>query len=137
MIVVDTSAICAILLREPEQPVFRLAIADAGRALISAVSMVELAAVTGRDDALFQAAGAFLRQPFVVVESVDVAQAAIAVAAYRRFGRGRHAAGLNLGDVFSYALARQRGLPLLFKGSDFSRTDIRSAIQQPVMDSSW
>ena len=58
----------------------------------------------------------------------DAAQAAIAVEAYRRFGKGRHPAGLNLGDVFPYALARRRELPLLFKGDDFSRTDIDSAM---------
>ena len=126
MIVVDTSAIVAILLREPERPAFRLAVADAGRILVSAVSTVELAAVTGRDDVLFEAARSFLHEPHVVVEPVDAAQAAIAADAYRRFGKGRHPAGLNLGDVFSYALARQRGLPLLFKGDDFARTDIES-----------
>lgn len=127
MIVVDTSAVVAVLLREPEGPAFRLAIADAGRILVSAVTMVELAAVTGRDEALFEAVRSFLNEPHVTIEPVDAAQAAIAAEAYRRFGKGRHPAGLNLGDVFSYALARQRGLALLFKGDDFAQTDIRSA----------
>lgn len=124
MIVLDTSAIVAILLDEEEGPAFRTAIERAGRALVSAVSMVELAAVSGRDAALFEAAWEFVHEPFVTVEPVDTGQAFVAADAYRRFGKGRHPAGLNLGDVFSYALARQRGLPLLFKGGDFSKTDI-------------
>ena len=100
----------------------------AGGALVSAVSTVELAAVAGRADALFEAARSFLNEPYIAVEPVDAEQAGIAARAYRRFGKGRHPAGLNLGDVFPYALARQRRLPLLFKGGDFSRTDIESAM---------
>ncbi len=132
MIVVDTSAIVAILMSEPERPTLRAAIADAGRILVSAVSTVELAAVTGRDDELFEAVRSFLNEAYVTIEPVDAEQAVIAVEAYRRFGKGRHPAGLNLGDVFPYALARRRGLPLLFKGGDFSRTDIRSAMGDPT-----
>ena len=128
MIVVDTSAIVAILLAEDGESAFREQIEIAGRALVSAVSTVELAAVAGRADALFEAARSFLNEPSVAVEPVDAEQAAIAARAYRRFGKGRHPAGLNLGDVFPYALARQRRLPLLFKGGDFSRTDIESAM---------
>ena len=124
MIVVDTSAIVAILLAEDDEAAFRAQIEAAGCALVSAVSAVELVAVAGRDEALFAAARSFLNEPYVAVEPVDAAQAAIASDAYRRFGRGRHPAGLDLGDVFSYALARARGLPLLFKGDDFSRTDV-------------
>ena len=124
MIVVDTSAIVAILLAEDDGAAFRAQIEAAGGALVSAVSAVELAAVSSRDDAFFGAARSFLNEPYVDVAPVDAAQAAIASDAYRRFGRGRHPAGLNLGDVFSYALARARGLPLLFKGDDFSRTDV-------------
>lgn len=127
MIVLDTSAIVAILLEEEEAPAFRAEIENAGRALVSAVSTVELTAVAGRDEALSEAARSFLREPYVTVEPVDRDQAAIAIDAYRRFGKGHHPAGLNLGDVFSYALARRQGLPLLFKGDDFSRTDIGSA----------
>lgn len=126
MIVVDTSAIIAVLLREPEARAFRLAIVDAGRILVSAVTVVELVAVTGRDDALFEAVRSFLDEPHVTIDPVDAAQAAIAAEAYRCFGKGHHPAGLNLGDVFAYALARRRGLPLLFKGDDFAQTDIRS-----------
>ena len=130
MIVVDTSAIVAILRREADAPALRAAIAGAARILISAVSVVELAAVSSRDETLFDGVRDFLNEPFVVVEPVDRDQAAAAVDAYRRFGRGRHPAGLNLGDVFAYALARTRGLPLLFKGDDFARTDIDAAVPQ-------
>ena len=127
MIVVDTSAIVAILRREADEAALRAAIADAARVLVSAVSVVELAAVSSRDEALFDEMRDFLSEPYIVVAPVDAAQVTVAVDAYRRFGKGRHPAGLNLGDVFSYALARQRELPLLFKGDDFSRTDIESA----------
>ena len=127
MIVVDTSAIVAILQREADGPVLRAAIAGAGRILVSAVSAVELVAVSSRDETLHEDVRDFLNEPFVVVEPVDRDQAAAAAEAYRRFGKGRHPAGLNLGDVFAYALARTRGLPLLFTGDDFSQTDIDSA----------
>ncbi len=127
---VDTSAIVAILQREADGPALRAAIAGAGRILISAVSAVELVAVSSRDEALYKDVRDFLNAPFVVVEPVDRDQAAAAADAYRRFGKGRHPAGLNLGDVFAYALARTRGLPLLFTGDDFSRTDIDSASSQ-------
>ena len=125
MIVVDTSAIVAILLAEPEEAAFRTQIETAGGALVSAVTAVELAAVAGRDDALLAAARSFLKEPYVTIEPVDAEQAAIASDAYRRYGRGHHPAGLNLGDVFSYALARTRELPLLFKGNDFAQTDVQ------------
>lgn len=95
---VDTSAIVAILQREAEGPALRAAIAGAGRILISAVSVVELVAVSSRDEALHKDVRAFLNAPFVVVEPVDRDQAAAAADAYRRFGKGRHPAGLNLGD---------------------------------------
>ena len=127
MIVVDTSAILAILLAEPEGEVFRERIAEARGALVSAVSAVELAAVASRDDALFDAVQSLLNEPYVEIVPVDAAQTTLATDAYRRYGKGRHPAGLNLGDVFSYALARARELPLLFKGNDFSQTDVGHA----------
>lgn len=132
MIVVDTSAIIAILQRAPAAPALRAAIADANHILISAVSVVELVAVSSRNEGLSDAVREFLNEPYVTVEPVDSGQGFIAADAYRRFGKGRHRAGLNLGDVFSYALARQRRLPLLFQGDDFSRTDIRSATGGPA-----
>ena len=127
MIVLDTSAVMAILLGEDEAAAFRGRIEAAGGAMVSAATAVELAAVASRDDDLFSAARAFLNEPFVTIEPMDAKQAAIAGEAYRRYGKGRHPAGLNLGDVFAYALARERNLPLLFKGADFVRTDIEAA----------
>lgn len=127
MIVLDTSAILAILFEEEEAASFRDRIGKAGGALVSAGTAVELAAVASRDDDLFSVARAFLDEPFISVEPVGAAQAAIAGNAYRRYGKGHHPAGLNLGDVFAYALAQERNLPLLFKGMDFSRTDIKAA----------
>lgn len=127
MIAIDTSAILVLLLAEEEAREFRDAIRDAGRVAVSAGTAVELAAVASRNDALFDAALAFLDEPWVTVEPVDAAQVAVAAQAYRTYGKGRHPAGLNLGDVFAYALARVRDLPLLFKGDGFSRTDIERA----------
>ena len=117
----------AILLGEDEAATFRGRIEAAGGAKLSAATAVEIAAVSSRDDALFSTAQAFLNEPFIAIEAMDANQAAIAGDAYRRYGKGRHPAGLNLGDVFAYALARERELPLLFKGADFARTDIEPA----------
>ena len=124
MIAVDTSAILALLLAEEDALEFRDAIRDAGRVVVSAGTAVELAAVASRNDALFDAALAFLDEPWVTIEPVDAAQVAVAAQAYRRYGKRHHPAGLNLGDVFAYALARTRNLSLLFKGDDFSRAGI-------------
>ena len=127
MIAVDTSAMLAILLAEEEAPDFRDLMGEAGRALVSAGAAIEFAAVASRDDDLFAAALAFLNEPFVDIEPVSAAQAAVAAEAYRRYGKGHHPAGLNLSDIFAYALAREQGVPLLFKGDDFSQTDIEDA----------
>lgn len=117
----------AILLAEEEALDFRDLMGEAGRALVSAGTAIEFAAVASRDDDLFAAALAFLNEPFIDIEPVSAAQAAVAAEAYRRYGKGHHPAGLNLGDIFAYALARERGVPLLFKGDDFSQTDIEDA----------
>ena len=127
MIAIDTSAILVLLLAEEEAREFRDAIRDSGRVAVSAGTAVELAAVASRNDALFDASLAFLNEPWVTVEPVDTAQVAVAAHTCRTYGKGRHPAGLNPGDVFACALARVRGLPLLFKGDDFSRTDIERA----------
>jgi len=127
MIVLDTSAILAVLLGEEEAVSFRDRIGEAGGAMVSAGTAVELVAVASRDNDLFSAAQAFLDEPFISVEPLDAAQAVAAGHAYRRYGKGHHPAGLNLGDVFAYALARKVSLPLLFKGGDFARTDIEAA----------
>jgi len=125
-VVIDTSALLAILFGEPEAEDFARAIADDPRPLVSACSVLESAVVLlvrkGVDgpsllDALIQAAR--LR-----TVSMNADQAVIARSAYTRFGKGRHPAGLNLGDCCSYALARASGEPLLFKGKDFAQTDV-------------
>ncbi len=129
MIVVDTSAILAILQREPEAPRFRRAIAEAGVALVSAGTAVELAAmVTARPGSLREEAKDFLRLPFVRIEPVTAAQADRAADGFSSWGKGHHPAGLNFGDMFAYLLARDRGLPLLFKGNDFVHTEVESAL---------
>ena len=124
--VLDTSALLALLLDEPDADAFRLAVEDDPVRLVSAATLLEAALVIetrkgepgGRElDALVQKAG-------ITVVPVDAEHVAEARRAYRRFGKGRHAPGLNYGDVFSYALARIEGEPLLFKGSDFAQTDV-------------
>jgi len=124
--VLDTSALLALLLDEPEAEEFRIAVEEDATRLISAATLLETAIIIearkgepgGRElDALIQKAD-------VVVVPVDAEHVSEARRAYRRFGKGRHAAGLNFGDVFAYALARSAGEPLLFKGDDFAKTDI-------------
>ena len=128
--VLDTSAIVAILFREADRLVFQSAIAEADQCILSAVTRVEAALVVegrkGEDggtdlERLLSTCGA-------EVAAVSPEQAALAIDAFRRYGKGRHPAGLNLGDCFSYALARASGQALLFKGDDFKQTDIKPAI---------
>ena len=129
MIVLDTSAVLAIIQREPEADVLRRTIGRAGTVLISAGSAVELAAVSGRSEHLRAEVGSFLREPYVVIEPVTASQAERAADAFVAWGQGRHPASLNLGDMFAYLLARERNLPLLFQGNDFARTDVRNALE--------
>jgi len=128
--VVDTSALVAILLGEPDADVFARTLAEAPVPLLSAVSRVELSFViedrkgeTGRADVEL-----LLHDGGFDIVSVTPQQAEIAVDAFRRFGRGRHPARLNIGDCFAYALAIATDHSLLFKGDDFIHTDIRSAL---------
>jgi ribonuclease VapC len=128
--VIDTSALVAILLGEPDAECFARAVGDAPIRLISAVNRVELSCVvegrkgeTGRADV-----EVLLRDGGFDIVSVTPQQAEIAVDAFRRFGRGRHRAQLNIGDCFAYALASATGHTLLFKGDDFIHTDIRPAL---------
>jgi ribonuclease VapC len=128
--VVDTSAAVAILLREPEEDAFVEVIADAARPVMAAVSLVEASIVL--EGRLGESAGRdlddFLRRSEIEVVATDVLQADEARRAWRRFGMGNHPARLNFGDCFAYALATTRGEPLLFKGEDFARTDVVSAL---------
>ncbi len=124
--IIDTSAIVAILRQEPEARRFAEAIEAASARRISAATYVEIGAVIdgGRDPVASRLVDEFIATAGIVVEPVTVAQAMIAREAYRDFGKGSgHAAGLNFGDCFAYALAKVTGEPLLFKGDDFSHTD--------------
>jgi len=129
-IVADTSAFVAILRQEPDADTYRQALLQADKVLISTATAVELhIVVTAR-----LGAEGILRlnhlfsQPVFEIVPVDQHQMRIASQAYERFGKGRHAANLNYGDLFSYALAKSRNLPLLFKGLDFSETDLVSCL---------
>lgn len=127
MIVVDTSAILAIALAEPERDKFSAAVQRADKALISCVSVVEARMVLHgrRGQRAVILMDDFLRLPIFEVVATSLAETDAAYAAFVAYGKGSgHPAALNFGDVFSYALAKVRGLPLLFKGLDFSHTDI-------------
>lgn len=129
--IVDSSALVAILTREPEADAFADALARADAPSLSAATYVETAVVIDarRNPALSRAFDRFLDDNRLAVEPVTPTQAKIAREAYRDFGRGSgHPARLNFGDCFAYALARDKNLPLLFKGGDFAHTDIDPAI---------
>lgn len=126
--VLDSSAIMAILLLEPEAAEFIQAIAQASRRLISAATLVELAIVaeTRRGKAGAQDVDHFIAAANIEIMPFDNAQAIVARDAWRRFGRGKHRAGLNFGDCFAYALAQAHNDILLFKGDDFAHTDVKA-----------
>jgi ribonuclease VapC len=127
--VVDTSALLAILLGEPEGESFARAVAADPRRLVSAMSVLEASTVllARRGQAAVRELDLLLYALRASVVSLDSDQVLTARTAYERFGKGRHPAALNLGDCCSYALASSAGEPLLFKGSDFSRTDVAAA----------
>lgn len=129
--IVDTSALIAILRDEEDATVYANAIAGASIRRISAATYVECAAVidVNRDPVASRKFDDLLREAQVLIEPVTEAQARLAREAYRDFGRrSGHPAQLNFGDCFSYALARALHEPLLFKGNDFSNTDIASVL---------
>jgi ribonuclease VapC len=125
-VIVDSSAILTILLREPEEAAFRAAL-ESGSAKMSAGTLIELRVVAIRF-AVRAEVEALMAQYAISVVPVDSRQADIAAAAFAKFGKGRHTAGLNLGDLFAYALASAHDEPLLFKGNDFTKTDVKRAI---------
>lgn len=127
--IIDTSAVLAILLGERDAATFAKAIEDASDRRMSAASYLEAALVIdNRGDAVAQREfDRFFERSGITIEPVTLEQAKIARAAYRDFGKGHHRAGLNFGDCFAYALARACDQPLLYKGRDFSRTDLHSA----------
>jgi len=124
--VLDTSALLAILQNEPQRRVFNEAIEAAESRLLSAASFVESSLIV---ESRYGAEGIrdldlFISKAQLEIVAVDVQQAYLARQAFREFGKGRHPAGLNFGDCFSYALARANAEALLFKGNDFGRSDI-------------
>ena len=128
--VLDTSALLALLLDEPEAEDFRAAVEEDTTRLVSAATLLETALVieARKGEPGGRELDTLIHKADVVVVPVDAEHVSEARRAYRRFGKGRHAAGLNFGDVFAYALARTAGEPLLFKGDDFARTDIARVI---------
>ena len=124
--VIDTSAIVAIALNEPDAAELEVRIADDPLRLISAATVLEATVVleTRLGDAGGREFDLWLLKIGAEIVPVDAEQADAARRAWRRFGKGRHAAALNYGDCFSYALALTRGEPLLFKGKDFAKTDV-------------
>jgi ribonuclease VapC len=128
--ILDASAVLAIIFGEPGFEVYVRAIAAAESRSISAATFVEttmIAESRAGDTAVRQSDG-FFRSANVAIQPVTVEQAYIACQAFSNFGKGRHPAGLNFGDCFSYALAKATDEPLLFKGDDFRKTDITPAI---------
>jgi ribonuclease VapC len=126
-VIVDTSALIAILRDEADAKTFAVAIAEADRRRLSAANYVETAIVIdgSRNPIASRHFDDLLREAEIVIEPVTEEQARIAREAYRDFGRGSgHPAGLNFGDCFAYALAKALREPLLFKGDDFGRTGI-------------
>jgi ribonuclease VapC len=127
--IVDASALLAILLREPEKDLFRELIARDPEPIISPFNFLEAAVRAdglGREmadgfDELFQETG-------IRIAGADLRQARLAREAYQRYGKGNHPARLNLGDCFAYALAKARSDKLLFKGDDFRFTDVEAAL---------
>lgn len=126
---IDASAFCAVLLGEPERDVFLERMVSASQAYTSAIAMWETVRALARE------AGGEVQQASMLVEdlvdaidarvvSIGLAEQRLAVEAFERFGKGRHPAELNMGDCFAYACARGLDVPLLFKGNDFSKTDI-------------
>lgn len=128
--VLDTSALLALLLDESEAEEFRTAVEDDATRLVSAATLLETALIieARKGEPGGRELDILIHKAEIVVVPVDAEHVTEARRAYRRFGKGRHAAGLNFGDVFAYALARTSGEPLLFKGSDFTRTDISRVI---------
>ena len=130
MIAVDSSALIAVVFGEPDRDRFFNTINDSPICLVSSVSVVETRMVVfeRRGPTGLKVLGDLLGLPAFQVTPPGPEDVEAAFAAFLRYGKGRgHPAQLNLGDVFSYALAKTRGLPLLFKGEDFARTDIASA----------
>lgn len=128
--VIDSSAIIAILLNEENAARFAQAIEASPQRLLSAANLLEASIVieSRKGEIGGRELDLLLYRATIEIVAVDHDQAEIARTAWRRFGKGRHPAALNYGDCFAYALAKSRGLPLLFDGNDFAQTDIAGVL---------
>ena len=128
--VIDTSALVAVLQQEPEHGALTRTIRDAPSRRLSAATLVEVGIVMQAryGDVGSRALDALLTRARVEIIPVTAEHAELAREAFRRFGKGQHPAGLNYGDCFAYALAKSLNAPLLYKGGDFARTDVASAL---------
>ena len=128
--VIDTSALIAILFGEPEASSFARAVADESKKLISAFNALETGIVVEarKGEAGGRELDLLIHRAQIEIVAMNADQAEIARAAWRKYGKGNHPAGLNIGDCCAYALTKYSGEPLLFKGNDFSQTDVRAAI---------
>lgn len=129
--IIDTSVLLAILFDESDGPELLRLVVEAPTRLMSAANVLEAWIVADRhpNPAKAPALDALIETVGLDIEPVTVAQARLAREAYKAYGKGRHPAGLNYGDCFAYALAKATGLPLLFKGEDFSQTDIEAVLR--------
>jgi ribonuclease VapC len=129
VVIIDSSALLAIVLDEPEREAFLAKISGDPKPLIASANYVEAAIVlmARRGPAAVSVLGTLLKEAGIAIAQIDEAISDGAIDAFRRFGKGRHPAGLNFGDCFAYALASATGEPLLFKGDDFAKTDIAAA----------
>lgn len=133
--VIDASVVIAILQNEAQRTEYTRAIEAADAGMMSAASFLEMSIVieTRYGAGGVRALDLLISNASVELVSVDATQAHVARDAFRSFGKGRHPAGLNFGDCFSYALAKTRAVALLFKGADFSKTDLVSAHQPSTL----
>lgn len=131
MIVVDTSALIAVLLDEPAADACRRILQTEAPLLISAATVAE-ALIVADSRRLRPALDLLLAGIDMEIIPVTGASATAVADAYRRWGKGNHPAKLNFGDCFAYVLAREKGAPLLYVGEDFSKTDIASALTDPA-----
>jgi len=126
-VVIDTSALLAILLGEPERGKFLQLLSESESRLLSAANALETAIVveSRRGEAAGRELDLFLHRTKIEIVAVDAEQFSIARFAWRKFGKGRHPAALNFGDCFAYALTKTSSEPVLAKGEDFRRTDLQ------------
>ncbi len=131
MIVIDSSALISILSMEPDGPVLLRALSNARGRMMSAMTLLEASLVLARrtdGPGFWEPLDLLVSVAKIEVVAFDAEQAGFARAAFLEYGKGRHPAALNFGDCAAYALSKSKGIPLLYKGADFAKTDIVSAL---------